>query len=102
MDQPEIRLYRRVGRSVQPACAAAAAATGMNMLAAGRARARRSALFLHAGREHRQLFDQLGGLAGRARGALPVGGTDQDFAVLAAIVAVEFVEWHGAILPETG
>ena len=69
---------------------AAAAATAMS------AAALRVARFLAARRrESRKLLGDFRGAAVRAFRPLPVGRADEDFAVVFALGAMEFVDWHG-------
>ena len=47
-------------------------------------------------REGGKLFVQLAGTTMRAFRSLPVGGADEDFAVAFALLAMKFVDRHGA------
>jgi hypothetical protein len=51
------------------------------------------------GREHGQFLFEAGRAAMRAVGSLPVGGTDEEFAVVSAFPAMKLVDWHGPSLP---
>ena len=48
-----------------------------------------------AGREGGKLFIQFAGPAMGTFGAAPIGGAHQDLAVLPALFAMKFVNWHG-------
>ena len=70
--------------------AAAAATTAATRLLRGRAFASTR------GREGRKLLVQFAGTAMRAFRSLPIGGADEDFAVAFALLAMKFVDRHGA------
>jgi len=72
-----------------PATAAATTAT-----TAGGASWGGSAAGTGAGRKRGKLFIQFAGPAMGTFGAAPVGGAHQDFAVLPALFAMKFVNWH--------
>src|SRR5437016_4572219 len=52
--------------------------------------------------EDRELFCELSGTATRARRAFPFGGPHQDFAVLAALFTMKFVDWHLGTIAANG
>jgi hypothetical protein len=91
--RPSRAVFRQKAAESMAVATATAATTAAGR--AGRGKISSTGRGSRAGGKRGKFLAQFAGAAVRALGALPVRGTDEDFAVALALAAMKFVEGHG-------